>query len=370
MAAGPSRLFVTPSCKKYFRWGFPDGTLRCFATEGHRLLGIYEQPHDGEIVCGVLSDDGKHLALGGDDGAVTVWDVVKIRQSRRLELRERLCGHVGPVTAIAISLPYSICVSGSEDGSCIIWDLNRLSYVRQLIPPFEAPPSQIVINDITGDIAIASSTWVRVFSVNGDFLLAKSLSSQSPISSLVVSYGPEWCDQNVIVSGHRDGTIKLWSVTSDVLSAAATKKVGASSASANPSPDEPVPPPTSTPIAFDLVLRAHRAGQHRGPVTALSISADQQKLYSADYYGMVCVWSVPSEGVYDHWIKDNEVEACSSCKTKFTTLNRRHHCRNCGRIVCGACSPNRMEIVELGHLKPVRVCNDCYELQEALKAQS
>eukprot|EP00927_Polykrikos_kofoidii_P057738 TRINITY_DN51923_c0_g1_i1.p1 TRINITY_DN51923_c0_g1~~TRINITY_DN51923_c0_g1_i1.p1 ORF type:complete len:274 (-),score=42.63 TRINITY_DN51923_c0_g1_i1:34-822(-) len=31
---------------------------------------------------------------------------------------------------------------------------------------------------------------------------------------------------------------------------------------------------------------------------------------------------------------------CELCKTTFTPFRRRHHCRKCGRCVCGACSPS------------------------------
>ena len=33
---------------------------------------------------------------------------------------------------------------------------------------------------------------------------------------------------------------------------------------------------------------------------------------------------------------------CELCETKFTLFNRRHHCRVCGRVVCDACSENRL----------------------------
>ena len=35
-----------------------------------------------------------------------------------------------------------------------------------------------------------------------------------------------------------------------------------------------------------------------------------------------------------NWVKDGEVSTCMCCKrSKFTLLNRRHHCRRCGRVV-------------------------------------
>ena len=38
------------------------------------------------------------------------------------------------------------------------------------------------------------------------------------------------------------------------------------------------------------------------------------------------------------WIKDKNIEDCYKCNLKFTLLNRKHHCRSCGKIFCGNCS--------------------------------
>ena len=38
------------------------------------------------------------------------------------------------------------------------------------------------------------------------------------------------------------------------------------------------------------------------------------------------------------WTDDNTVNSCHNCKDDFTFLNRRHHCRLCGKIFCHTCS--------------------------------
>lgn len=44
------------------------------------------------------------------------------------------------------------------------------------------------------------------------------------------------------------------------------------------------------------------------------------------------------------WQPDHATSTCSICGTPFTFLNRRHHCRRCGRLVCATCSPHRITI--------------------------
>lgn len=43
----------------------------------------------------------------------------------------------------------------------------------------------------------------------------------------------------------------------------------------------------------------------------------------------------------------------------FSQFNRRHHCRRCGRLVCGSCSTKKM-VVEGCRENPTRVCDQCY----------
>jgi len=58
------------------------------------------------------------------------------------------------------------------------------------------------------------------------------------------------------------------------------------------------------------------------------------------------------------WIPDKEARRCLICNDEFTFLNRRHHCRSCGRLVCGSCSSKRLVLVKKDG--PVRVCTICF----------
>ncbi|XP_065844566.1 pleckstrin homology domain-containing family F member 2-like isoform X2 [Oscarella lobularis] len=62
------------------------------------------------------------------------------------------------------------------------------------------------------------------------------------------------------------------------------------------------------------------------------------------------------------WVPDSEAPVCMVCtKTKFTALNRRHHCRKCGLVVCSKCSSQKYLLPHIAN-KPLRVCDNCFEV--------
>lgn len=80
------------------------------------------------------------------------------------------------------------------------------------------------------------------------------------------------------------------------------------------------------------------------------------------------------------WIPDHQVPKCMSCESQFTAFRRRHHCRNCGKLMrqqhlsnfhykeifflggifCGVCSSCQRPLPKFGLTKPVRVCRACF----------
>ncbi|CAG7827887.1 unnamed protein product, partial [Allacma fusca] len=60
------------------------------------------------------------------------------------------------------------------------------------------------------------------------------------------------------------------------------------------------------------------------------------------------------------WIQDKRVTMCQVCTAEFTVTFRRHHCRACGKVVCGNCSGNQAPLLYKNY-ESARVCDECYE---------
>ncbi|XP_071537896.1 pleckstrin homology domain-containing family F member 2 isoform X10 [Panulirus ornatus] len=70
------------------------------------------------------------------------------------------------------------------------------------------------------------------------------------------------------------------------------------------------------------------------------------------------------------WVPDSETQVCMHCKkTQFTLINRRHHCRKCGKVVCGPCSSKKVMLVHQSS-KPLRVCLTCHDEMSSAQSQT
>jgi hypothetical protein len=71
------------------------------------------------------------------------------------------------------------------------------------------------------------------------------------------------------------------------------------------------------------------------------------------------------EGYKERWEHNLSSDSCRFCETKFSLLTRRHHCRACGKLICGTCSKFRVvryrKPGEAEKTKEKRVCTMCFE---------
>ena len=78
--------------------------------------------------------DSNCLVTGSSDYTVRLWKISRGSNavSTRLSLSHIMRVHTGSVNCVAASRAWSLVVSGSNDGSAALWDLNRGVYVRSI----------------------------------------------------------------------------------------------------------------------------------------------------------------------------------------------------------------------------------------------
>lgn len=64
---------------------------------------------------------------------------------------------------------------------------------------------------------------------------------------------------------------------------------------------------------------------------------------------------------------DKSCRVCYECDSQFTFINRRHHCRRCGRVFCSKCTANFIPALSTDPTnaredsEKIRVCNYCFK---------
>ncbi|OVA05249.1 FYVE zinc finger [Macleaya cordata] len=76
----------------------------------------------------------------------------------------------------------------------------------------------------------------------------------------------------------------------------------------------------------------------------------------------------------DFWMPDHSCRVCYECDSQFSTFNRRHHCRLCGRVFCAKCTSKSIPVpsdepkITWEERERIRVCNYCYKQWEKERA--
>eukprot|EP00792_Barthelona_sp_PAP020_P005111 TRINITY_DN2502_c0_g1_i1.p1 TRINITY_DN2502_c0_g1~~TRINITY_DN2502_c0_g1_i1.p1 ORF type:complete len:361 (+),score=70.35 TRINITY_DN2502_c0_g1_i1:177-1259(+) len=87
--------------------------------------------HDGYVLCGLISPDGKHLATSSSDSSIKLWDISGNNDSKGINLKNVFSSHTNWVWDLAFSLDSMYLVSASSDTTARLWDLNRGSAIRR-----------------------------------------------------------------------------------------------------------------------------------------------------------------------------------------------------------------------------------------------
>ncbi|CAF0758317.1 unnamed protein product [Rotaria sordida] len=209
------KAIIPPNYSRCIQYGFPDESLRIMSVDSDKSSMIYELVQDGKIT-NVLCPTSQYVITAGTNTLINVWEIGKGRH-KRLHLKTRLTGHNDIITYLTASQAYRILISGSDDQTCIVWDLNRLHFIRQL-PNHAGSISCICVNELTGDIASAAGSYLYVWTINGQLLASintMAYSRQQSILCVAMSQMNEWDDENVIITGSSDGVVRMWTIGYD-----------------------------------------------------------------------------------------------------------------------------------------------------------
>ncbi|GJP52593.1 hypothetical protein CLOM_g11699, partial [Closterium sp. NIES-68] len=188
--------------------GHWDNSFRCVSLSDGKVVRTI-RAHNDVVTCLAVSAQGTSIVTGSADTTVMVWEVERTARSRPEHVvydkpRLVLCGHDDAVTCIAVRSELDLVVSGSTDGTIILYTLHRGRFLRSLALPSASSSSSLPSNTAGSTtpkkslsvsasgrlLGVSPVSSPRAISASG----SKSSSSSStqttrgsPVHSLVVS---------------------------------------------------------------------------------------------------------------------------------------------------------------------------------------
>ncbi|AEG00357.1 WD40 repeat-containing protein [Methylomonas methanica MC09] len=202
------------------------------------------QQHDGGIHAVAMTTTGKLVATAGQDHVIRLWDFSTAQVTRTLK------AHHDTVSCLSMASATGRMVSGSHDGSLIVWDLTQ----SEPLQIYDGRGGQGAITiSFDGKKAVSGSLDgdLILLDLEQGCLLRQWEAHRRNINFVAVT--PDW---HFIISGSSDGTLKVWN--SDTFNCV-------------------------------LTLNAHHDG-----VTAGTLAEDGTILLSGGADGTVRIWSFPS----------------------------------------------------------------------------
>ncbi len=194
--------------------GSHDGTMRIWSVPTGEVLCVCSG-HGGKWVnCVAWSLDGKHVASGGDDGAVQLWDA----SAGTLATQQPLRGHTSWVTCLVFSnVTRGLLASGSADETIIMWTIVEeggevKATVTSTLTGHTGGVWGIALSP--DDVYVASASYdetVRVWEVATGQPLRVLQGHTDYVTCAVWSLDGEW-----IASGSGDKSVRVWRVDAQV----------------------------------------------------------------------------------------------------------------------------------------------------------
>uniref|UniRef100_A0A671STM9 Lysosomal-trafficking regulator-like n=1 Tax=Sinocyclocheilus anshuiensis TaxID=1608454 RepID=A0A671STM9_9TELE len=158
-------------------WGYTDNMLRLKSKQSEPPINFIQCSPLHQVTSCAWVPDSCQLFTGSKCGVITAYSnrfTTTMPTEMEVETQLHLYGHTAEVTGLFVCKPFSILISVSRDGTCILWDLNRLCYVQSLTG-HKSPVNAVSASETTGDIAtvcdsVGGGSDLRLWTINGDLI--------------------------------------------------------------------------------------------------------------------------------------------------------------------------------------------------------
>ncbi|CDF34807.1 WD40-repeat containing protein [Chondrus crispus] len=197
---------VTCGCvsmsKRYAVIGYADGTLQFWSVSEKKVLWSV-CGHEPRVSSVAIGGDGKRAVSGSDDESVRVWDV-----DTGLQIGDALTGHTGSVWSVGMSGDGKRAVSGLEDGSVRVWDVDTRLRIGDALTGKTGVVSSVAMSGDGKRAVSGSANRVQVWDLDKGLQIGDALTGHTHLVTSVAMSG----DGKRAVSGSWDESVRVWDV--------------------------------------------------------------------------------------------------------------------------------------------------------------
>jgi WD40 repeat protein len=230
--------------------GWNDGKIRAFFPETGRMKFVIPDAHTDKVTAlAIAGDDSSspwRLISGGAEGKIRVWNVSSSHRQMIISLKE----HRGAVNCIKVNRDHTQCVSASADGSCIVWDLERLVRIMAFFEP-NVFLSVLYHPDESQILTCGTNFKITYWDASDGQAIRVIEGGDGPVTGLDIDSNGEF-----FVSVSDDKLMKIWHYDDGI------------------------------PIAI--------GHGHSGKIKAVKISPDERSIVSVGSTGEIVFWEMPS----------------------------------------------------------------------------
>ena len=189
-----------------------DNTLKVWNLETGKLVQTLAG-HSLWVNAVALTADGKTAISGSDDNTLKVWNLeTGVRAvARSLWLRiskgKVLAGHSGSVNAVALTADGQTAISGSDDNTLKVWNLET----RKLVQTLAGHSGRVRAVALTADGQTAiSGSWdntLKVWNLETGKLVQTLAGHSLWVNAVALT-----ADGKTAISGSDDNTLKVWNL--------------------------------------------------------------------------------------------------------------------------------------------------------------
>lgn len=190
-----SRLFALSHDGKYiFSGGHWDSSLRVYSLSKSKTIHSIIR-HTGIITCLSLDSTGYILVTGSRDATCIIWYLSSsIDQDSSIFLQSEriLYGHRSEITCLCVSSELDLVITGSLDGTCNLYTIERGTYLRTLRPTHENldPIKNMRLSDERHLVVQTENeqTHLFLYSINGNLIRTRKFEYQIVDMILIDQY--------------------------------------------------------------------------------------------------------------------------------------------------------------------------------------